>query len=299
MGWLRRTTQWAPPDPSCVFVVGAVATDLPSLSDLVRPDGAGGAVLGVPQATAVDSDILRRPMQIGDEFSILSPGEAVVDVAVRRGKPAPMPDEIRELMGLDAEMIQWVEQPKFEFVLRLREPGRSVAQAVVYATDLAHRLAEISTGVVQDVYSFRTLAPMAERGSDRAAEVDVREHIVIHSVPDRRGSTAWLHTHGLVKFGRPELEVYAVPADRTDFVAGGLNGIGQYVVDGNLIRPGETLGDPAVPVLAREGRRERGHWDRTPVLELVDLDDRGRPSRSGAMQGLEAWSTLADQRLPR
>jgi hypothetical protein len=296
--WFGRRHEWAPPEPSCAFVVRAVALELPSIDDVVRPDGAGGAFPGVPQSKTRDESAVRRPLEPGDELSILSPDEAVVDVAIAEAEALRMPDEIRELMGLDAEMVHRVERARFELGLQLREPGRSVPEAVVYATDLAHRIAEATTGVVQDIHSFRTLPPTS-RPREEPAEVDVRDHVVIHAVPEKGGSTAWLHTHGLVKFGRPEVEVYAVPADRTEHVAAGLNDIGQYFVQGALIRPGETLGDPAAPILAREGRRERGHWGKTPVLELVDVDDRGRPAKAGAMWGMEAWFALADQRPPK
>jgi hypothetical protein len=65
--------------------------------------------------------------------------------------------------------------------------------------------------------------------------------------------------------------------------------MGQYVLSGALVSPGETLGDPAVPLHARLGERERDHWEDIPTLELVDVDANRQPVDSGAERGLRAW----------
>lgn len=60
------------------------------------------------------------------------------------------------------------------------------------------------------------------------------------------------------------------------------------MLTGALVAPGETVGDPSVPLKARVGGREREHWEGTSVLELVDVDEQGEAT-SGATRGLRAW----------
>jgi hypothetical protein len=136
---------------------------------------------------------------------------------------------------------------------------------------------------------MRFFGPGTWRIPEPLAEVDVREHMTVHAVPDERATGSWVHTHGLIKFGRPEFEIYDVPTDMTEGTAVALNDMGQYVLTGALISPGETLGDRAVPLHSRIGGRDREHWEETPVLELVDVAEDGQPADSGASRGLRAW----------
>jgi hypothetical protein len=108
-------------------------------------------------------------------------------------------------------------------------------------------------------------------------------------VPDESDAGSWIHTHGLRKFGRPELEVYDVRNELAPATSWLFLDLASYLVDGALIRPGETLGDPKRPVGIRIGARDREHWEEIPVLELVDVDDAGMQAR-GAARGLAAWA---------
>ena len=63
--------------------------------------------------------------------------------------------------------------------------------------------------------------------------------------------------------------------------------IAQYVITTSLIEPGQTCGDPSQPFYAREGTKNHAeHWNELSVLELVDVDERGRPLSSGAPKAL-------------
>jgi hypothetical protein len=67
--------------------------------------------------------------------------------------------------------------------------------------------------------------------------------------------------------------------------------IAQYLITSELIEPGQTCGDPSQPFHAREGTKNREeHWNQIPVLELVDVDQRGKPVASGAPKALERFA---------
>lgn len=68
------------------------------------------------------------------------------------------------------------------------------------------------------------------------------------------------------------------------------------VITSALIEPGQTWGDSNQPFCAREGtKNQKEHWEGTPVLELVDLNERGRAVNSGAPKALQAFAALHEQ----
>ena len=68
-------------------------------------------------------------------------------------------------------------------------------------------------------------------------KVDIRDHIDVHYVGDRR----WMHTHGMDMFGLPDLEARGVPGWLVYQAARVMNNICDY-----LVHCGETVdeGDP-------------------------------------------------------
>ena len=256
MALFGRRGRWEPPAPRCAFLVSC-ADSLPTLETVIRTAG-GGAL----------------------ELEVLEPARNVDRLPER---------EIWQYVGLNDDLARRVTDAQHHVNLVVTDPGASVANTVLEATKQASALAEAADGSVNDLFAMRFFGPGGWRVEEPLAEIDVREHVTLHTVPVGDGDRSWVHTHGLVKFGRPEFEVYDVPADMVNGVAIALNDMGQYVLTGALVSPGETLGDRVVPLHAHLGERERDHWEDIPVLELVDVDQSGRPAPSGAERGLRAW----------
>jgi hypothetical protein len=78
---------------------------------------------------------------------------------------------------------------------------------------------------------------MAELGCD---EADVRRHVVIH-VEELPQDARWLHTHGLEKFSRPELEMIVDAEAHVDAGVQFLHHVARQLASGAAIRPGETV----------------------------------------------------------
>jgi hypothetical protein len=252
--------RWGPPAPRCAFIVSC-AGPLPALDRKLRTVG-GGTV----------------------ELEVCKPPPAVERLPERDFWP---------YVGLTEDLARRVTDAEHDVNVVLTSPGESVAQTVLDATKRAAALAKAADGCVSDVFAFRFFGPDTWRVEEPIDEIDVREHIILHTVPMEDDGSFWIHTHGLVKFGRPEFEIYDLPASMDDGAAIALNDMGQYVALGALISPNETAGNQAVPLRARVGEREREHWEDIPVLELVDVDDGGRPAASGAERGLKAgWPEL-------
>jgi hypothetical protein len=163
----------------------------------------------------------------------------------------------------DTERGLRVTQARTAVTLVLRSRG-AVARAVLAGMEIADGIAEHADGVVIDVVAERLMLPGEWRVDDRRREIDAREHVTVHVVED--GGALWIHTHGLLKFGRPELEVFDVPYDLQHAVAAYVVDTGGDTIDGAVVAPGHRLGGRALR--AREGRREDGHWNGRSVLEL-------------------------------
>jgi hypothetical protein len=257
MALFGKRGRWEPPAPRCALLVSC-AGPLPPLESVIRTAGGGALEL---EALEPVRDVDRLPER-----------------------------EIWSYVGLNDDLARRITDAQHDVSVVVAAPGESVADTVLEATKQASKLAELADGCVNDLFAMRFFGPDAWRVAEPLGEIDVREHVTLHTVPVVDGGDRfWVHTHGLVKFGRPEFEVYDVPADMVNGVAIALNDMGQYVLTGALVSPGETLGDRVVPLHARLGERERDHWEDIPVLELVDVDQSGRPAPSGAERGLRAW----------
>jgi hypothetical protein len=73
-----------------------------------------------------------------------------------------------------------------------------------------------------------------------------REHVVI-LVSEEPGGTQWLHTRGLRKFGRPDLSIHDVTADRLDDVVDLFNRFIEFQAYGGVIVEGQEIRSRTLP----------------------------------------------------
>jgi hypothetical protein len=270
------------------MVVSVTNQELPSPLMVANPSGDEGAVPGMagPADGKPTPENMTTPLQEG-QYVAISPGGGLCGLRVERVEPGSeglaLEPEVLEVSGLTEEMLAKFNQPAWRVILEMGTPGEDVRETVTFATRVAQRLAALGDGVVMDTCAYRFFGPEGWRVEEPNPEFDAREHVHIHMETD----SGWIHTHGLIKFGRPEMEIYEVPAEVDDVACGTLLDIAQYVITSAVIEPGQTCGDPSQPFYAREGKKNReGHWNDLPVLELVDLDERRKPVSSGAPKAL-------------
>lgn len=60
---------------------------------------------------------------------------------------------------------------------------------------------------------------------------DIEDSIQIHIVSTGVAEMGWIHTHGMTKFGCPELEMRAVPLYLMEPAAGLLNHVADYMIE--------------------------------------------------------------------
>ena len=280
--------KWSAPAPQLTMVVSVTSPELPSLLMLANPSGADGALQGMagPADEKPNAENMTRPLQEG-EYVALSPAGGVCSLRVERpeseAQGLSLPAEMLEVSGLTEEMLAKFNRPAWRMIIEMAKPAEDVLETVIFCTRLTQRLAALGDGVVMDTYAYRFFGPEGWPVEEPNPEFDVREHMHIHIESD----SGWVHTHGLIKFGRPEMEIYDVPAELQVVAFATLLDVAQYVITSTLIEPGQTCGEESQPFYAREGTKTRDEpWQDMPVLELVDVDESRKPVPSGAAKAL-------------
>jgi hypothetical protein len=110
-------------------------------------------------------------------------------------------------------------------------------------------------------------------------KIDVRKLIQIHHLTDGP-CKGWVHTHGLAKLGRPELEIRNVPALFVSSACRILNMVAEYMLEHHdkPVLPGHTMElDRATLLLFHQGTAadeagyDSSHY-RVPVLRITALE---------------------------
>ncbi|MDB6030902.1 MAG: hypothetical protein JWM16_1240 [Verrucomicrobiales bacterium] len=265
---------------------------LPSLIMIANPCGTDGAVSGMAVHADEEpkAENMTRPMEAG-EYVAVSPAGGMCSLRIERVEPHAnkfsLAPEALPSSGLTEETLAKYNRPVWRTVLQMTEPSQDVRETVIFATRVAQRLAALGDGIVMDTCAYRFFGPEGWPVQEPLPDFDAREHVHVHLESDSN----WLHTHGLIKFGRPELEIYDVPPELHYAAFEMLLNTAQYVITSTIITPKQTCGDPDQPFYAREGTRNReGHWNDLAVLELVDLDERRKPIPSGAPKALQLFA---------
>ncbi|MCC6446924.1 MAG: hypothetical protein IT210_26160 [Armatimonadetes bacterium] len=119
-------------------------------------------------------------------------------------------------------------------------PGREM-DGVLFAVAVCDALIGEVGGIVLDPASQTAWGRKDWQAHVSWTAFRVSDHIRIHSIQDPERGSFWMHTHGLSKFGRPELELMTVrPGHAT---AGGvlLHHIAEFMAEGADIRNASTL----------------------------------------------------------
>ncbi len=108
-------------------------------------------------------------------------------------------------------------------------------------------------------------------------KLDVRKRIQIHYVTSG-ACKGWVHTHGLARYGRPELEIRKVPPLFATSAARMLNEIAEYLLESKRpMLPGHTMELGRDLLLMQEGKPDEAHgYDelhyRVPVLTVTAIE---------------------------
>ena len=146
------------------------------------------------------------------------------------GIPDPAPDVMQKL--LHANYVYRVR-------VVLSEPKDLSYLAASLTT--AASLCKAVDGVIRDTRTHLVLTYDEARRVLKTPSFDIADHVLVHTVREPGGTGLWLHTHGLGKFGRADLEIRRVPQPYAPLARHALLTIGDYLSQGKAVKPGETL----------------------------------------------------------
>jgi hypothetical protein len=299
------------PKPSSRMTLYATSVRLPSLHELMNPKGSGEALRGtvLPISPQAADDWQHRAMVAG-EFSLMHPDSgACFQLEVHSGTGRPRPkvldasDDEKWSLAVDLEMEQKLKSRTWEVSLALDVQSARLAgdakQAVGVMMNLVDRLAEPTHAAVCDVEGRRYFEKGGWKWPGGGTGFDVRDHVTVHVIPMPSEGTrkSWCHTHGMIKFGRCEMEFFDVPDSLREPAAELLWDLGNAAVTGRGFEPLEKVGSESFPLLVRKSTRSPAAHFQGPVLELVDLHGPGRPAEKGAPMALAARADDA-KRVP-
>jgi tetratricopeptide (TPR) repeat protein len=169
------------------------------------------------------------------------------------------------------------------FDARLSADARAIIPALDWLMRTLRFFAETTDGVAVDPACQRCFgrAALAQfQGADAAA------HIVIHN-EFQGGEDRWIHTHGLQKFGRPELEFVAVPQALEGEAMAFLREIAANFARGVTLVSGQEIhDDEAGALLAVGSNQDTDHQAPHGRLRLIDLPAPGERESASARQFL-------------
>jgi hypothetical protein len=253
--------------------------EAPPLLSIANKAGSNGAIPGyiVPlDKTPEQIDLMHARLEHGD-FGVVTtdrktalsirvaPLDAVAGAAQETRDNSP--DSSRPVGRRVASIL---EQEPVIAALRISEPGPNPDAACGLMYRLGDRIAVQSAGVMRDVGVNRWW----DAGEWTQLEERSREHpallfCTVPILPSESWPGYWAATFGLYRFGKPELAVLLRDESSKTAAVSFLLGMASYVIEGQTILPGQTVGGDEKPLLRAHAATSVPHALRScEVLEL-------------------------------
>lgn len=241
---------------------------LPTLLEAVSPKGDGGSVPGFGVPVSSGAPPPDRPLERG-VYGIASPNrKSVLRLRVLSKEEAGFRPDDAALDQIDRrfgpEVAGRVRAAWTLLQLTWESYDPEVYPALDFWLDVAHRLAFLTDGVVADPIAQSYRLPGTRPPRPPGQPVLAAEHV---SVIVRGGGH--LHTAGLRKFGRPEIEATGVPEAATGAVSAALASLAQACLQGARPSPGERMGVGDGLLRVADGGLDRAYWAGAYVLEIL------------------------------
>lgn len=248
---------------------------LPSIAQIVNPDGKGGAAtgFGVPLGgQAADKTRLSQPLERGTYAIATKDQKTVLQMMVLSKEEMGFDPEafVRSPMAQDAspELLARLRGTWNLVQLRFESHDPMVYASLDFFLGIAARIADLGDGVVGDSIGQRYLLPNEVFHRDRLdPKIDARDHVTVHFRMRPDGIHGY--TLGMQKFAMPEYEVFNLLPEDPTLAGKFMTAIAQRVLMGDITREGDLFGDPKLPFEARVGGLDRGMWEGIPVWELL------------------------------
>lgn len=268
---------------------------LPSILDLVNPNGQNGAAegFGAPLAAGADKGALQRPLERGAYVVATKDRKTVLRMLILSRDEAGYDPEafVRSglALGADPELIARMRGAWNLAQFNYESHDPDVYPSLDFLLGVATRMGLLAEGVIADPIARRYRLPQEIFVRDRVdPRIDARDHISIQFRPD--GQHLHAFTLGMQKFGQQEYEMQGVEPMDEDLAGRFLIAVCQRVLLGDLTKNGERFGAPKLAFEARDGGLNRGMWEGIPVFELLP------PTGKQPGECLRAWEIASKTR---
>jgi hypothetical protein len=272
-----------PPSPASVSRALASAglgvfdyTPAPPPDDATAPPRGGRRRLGTYAATTPETQATARILAYR------------YDGPVTAGMDAPMFAELSH--GLNAGDLRALKEGSVALDLRVSIPAGRALAGLGWTLRVLAVLLEQSEGTCIDLAAQRALGRSEVQ---RLNAADPLAHVHFHETawdPETR----WLHTHGLQKLGRPELELIAVPISLHEEGTALLHEVATSVAGGAQLTPGTEFdfGEQGA-IVAIGSSPDVDHQAPFGRLTLADAPAPGEEQGSTATRFLTRTALLA------
>lgn len=223
--------------------------DLPTLLDLVNPEGSRGAVagFGAPLEEDADKSALSRPIARG-VYAVASPDRKTVLKMMVMPKEelafdpeAFLASRIGSVVSADLRARIRATWMLMQFTFEAHDP--TVAPSLDFLLDILERAGQLTEGVVADPMALRYLDPSELRKNELPrGMIDARDFVSVHTQEEPEGVRA--DTFGMAKFALPEFELRGASVALLEGAIALLTAVCQTVLSGKPVRAGASVGDP-------------------------------------------------------
>ncbi|MFN8140203.1 MAG: hypothetical protein U0R49_10440 [Fimbriimonadales bacterium] len=270
------------------FSVLASSSHLPTLLQMINPDGSNGALIGfgAPLSEGASRDLLNQSLATGAYVLSTKERSTLVEMHVFQksqvqGFSLPSDSAVCDQAGLVGDKLKRAQNAQYIINLVIKAFSPELYPSVRFYLDCAARIALLTEGVIADPLSELYRLPNEMNVAQKLDErIDFREVARVKLI--RLEDGIWSSTRGLTKFNLPEFEMYGIPENLADIAANMIASAGQQALIGIPMKSGETAFAPDAPLTVFEGTKMRQEWADRPTLEF-------RSDNGGVAKAVDAW----------
>lgn len=198
------------------------------------------------------------------------------NVLPQNGIPDPAPEVLEELL-----------KSTYVYRVRLALDEPTTLEYLAYGLKTAESLAKACGGVIRDVQTGLVFKHEDARRVLKSPSFSISDHVLVHALREADDRGLWMHTHGMAKFGRPDVEARNVPLAFQPLASFGLLTLADYLSQGSVVRPGETMKLGEAILGFSKGKPSDTEPFPTGVLTIDDFD----PATRSSLVGITRWLT--------
>jgi uncharacterized protein YegJ (DUF2314 family) len=168
----------------------------------------------------------------------------------------------------NAELDKLLASARSRYLLSVAEDAENGVYPLQLALALGLGILTLREGVLQDLSALR----MVDRAElERLLEADdlaIEDHVTLHLVTEEASHRAWLHSHGMEKFGRSNLETFDLEVTAGRDAGKLMNELLLSSALGTRLLLGETIALPGGDITVRPSDELRPGFTTIPIQEL-------------------------------